>query len=48
MRDRFSVADMACLLGIWDAACVDGLLSEAEASRGPHDAHDETLQQKCA
>jgi len=29
MRDRFSVADMACFLGIWDAACVDAVLSEA-------------------
>jgi glycerol-1-phosphate dehydrogenase [NAD(P)+] len=34
LRDRFSVADMACFLGIWDAACVDGLLSEAAILAG--------------
>ncbi len=34
MRDRFSVADMACFLGIWDAACVDALLSDAAALGG--------------
>ena len=31
MRDRFSVADMACFLGIWDEATVEGLLGEARA-----------------
>ena len=34
MRDRFSVADMACFLGIWDAACVDELLSAAASLAG--------------
>lgn len=29
MRERFSVADMAFLLGIWNDECVAGLLSEA-------------------
>jgi glycerol-1-phosphate dehydrogenase [NAD(P)+] len=31
MRARFSVADMACFLGIWDDACVDAVLSDAAA-----------------
>lgn len=34
MRERFTVADLAFLLGIWDDECVAGLLSEAEAPRG--------------
>ena len=34
MRERFSVADMAFLLGIWDEECVAGLLSEAESLNG--------------
>ncbi|MGA3352676.1 MAG: iron-containing alcohol dehydrogenase [Acidimicrobiales bacterium] len=29
MRERFSVADLACLLGIWDEARVDRLVNEA-------------------
>jgi hypothetical protein len=31
MRERFSVADLACFLGIWDEVFVDSLLSEANA-----------------
>jgi hypothetical protein len=31
LRDRFSVADMAFFLGIWDESCVDSLLSDAAA-----------------
>jgi hypothetical protein len=34
MRSRFSVADMACFLGIWDDACVDAVLSDAAALGG--------------
>jgi glycerol-1-phosphate dehydrogenase [NAD(P)+] len=34
MRERFSVADMAFLLGIWNDECVAGLLSEAETLKG--------------
>ena len=34
MRDRFTVADMACFLGIWDTACVDELLSDATTLGG--------------
>ena len=34
MRARFSVADMACFLGIWDDACVDAVLSDAAALGG--------------
>ncbi|HUK78498.1 MAG TPA: iron-containing alcohol dehydrogenase, partial [Thermoleophilia bacterium] len=34
MRERFSVADMAFLLGIWNDDCVAGLLSEAETLKG--------------
>ena len=31
MRERFSVADMACFLGIWDESCVAALLRDAAA-----------------
>ena len=31
MRDRFSVADMACFLGLWDEMRVDALLRDAAA-----------------
>jgi Glycerol dehydrogenase and related enzymes len=34
MRDRFSVADMACFLGIWDDSCVDAVLTDAAALGG--------------
>ena len=34
MRERFSVADMAFLLGIWNDDCVAGLLSEATTLKG--------------
>jgi hypothetical protein len=29
MRDRFSIADMACFLGIWDEALVEEMLGRA-------------------
>ena len=34
MRDRFTVADLAFLLGMWDAGDVDALLADAERARG--------------
>jgi glycerol-1-phosphate dehydrogenase [NAD(P)+] len=34
MRERFSVADLACWLGIWDDECVEDLLAEAAALGG--------------
>lgn len=34
MRDRFSVADMACFLGIWGEADVEALFSQAGALAG--------------
>jgi glycerol-1-phosphate dehydrogenase [NAD(P)+] len=34
MRERFSVADLASFLGIWDEAFVDGLLAEAKSFGG--------------
>jgi glycerol-1-phosphate dehydrogenase [NAD(P)+] len=34
MRERFSVADMACFLGIWNDACVDTILTDAAALVG--------------
>jgi glycerol-1-phosphate dehydrogenase [NAD(P)+] len=35
MRDPFSVADMACFLGLWDEMCVDALLRDAAALGSP-------------
>ena len=29
MRDRFTVVDLACLLGVWEPADVDAVLAEA-------------------